>query len=241
MTNEAAAGHLLVPHFGRRRLLPPPVSLMSLVARQLARMHAADVIHGDLTTSNMMVRDSATTSRPASGQATVTTLAAQSSWSASASLSQKEVVRTSCLIRRAFCSSAKLSPTSFCDCQLLIDFGLSHTSPAAEDKAVDLYVLQRAFTSTHPHSTHLFQRVLDVYAEEVGRIWREGGWGMGGGLSTAEISGSTGKQQQKKKRASGINGVAPPVGSRSRENPWKEISRKLDDARLRGRKRSMVG
>ncbi|PWN20862.1 hypothetical protein BCV69DRAFT_290135 [Microstroma glucosiphilum] len=130
------------------------IFLMSLVARQLALMHAADVIHGDLTTSNMMVRS----------EAAVAPLATQSSLPVPASVHQKEV--------------------------LLIDFGLSHTSPAAEDKAVDLYVLQRAFTSTHPHSTHLFQRILDVYATE---------------------------------------------------NPWKEISRKLDDARLRGRKRSMVG
>jgi len=32
------------------------VGLMRLVGQQLATMHAADVIHGDLTTSNMMYR-----------------------------------------------------------------------------------------------------------------------------------------------------------------------------------------
>ena len=32
---------------------------------------------------------------------------------------------------------------------MLIDFGLSSTSSIAEDKAVDLYVLERAFKSAH--------------------------------------------------------------------------------------------
>ena len=33
--------------------------------------------------------------------------------------------------------------------QVLIDFGLSGTTTLAEDKAVDLYVLERAFISAH--------------------------------------------------------------------------------------------
>ena len=32
---------------------------MKLVGQELARMHCADVIHGDLTTSNMMLRGTA--------------------------------------------------------------------------------------------------------------------------------------------------------------------------------------
>ncbi len=38
---------------------------------------------------------------------------------------------------------------------MLIDFGLSYSSHLAEDKAVDLYVLERALLSTHPHSEQL--------------------------------------------------------------------------------------
>lgn len=34
-------------------------------------------------------------------------------------------------------------------CQVLIDFGLSFTSTLPEDKAVDLYVLERALISMH--------------------------------------------------------------------------------------------
>jgi fructosamine-3-kinase len=32
-------------------------TLMSLIGVEIAKMHQADIIHGDLTTSNMMLRD----------------------------------------------------------------------------------------------------------------------------------------------------------------------------------------
>ncbi|KAG8909222.1 serine/threonine-protein kinase bud32 [Tulasnella sp. 408] len=83
-------------------------------------MHAVDIIHGDLTTSNMMLRKSSGTD-------------------------EIELV--------------------------LIDFGLSYQSALVEDKAVDLYVLERAFASTHPESEPLFATVLDTYAEESGKAW----------------------------------------------------------------------
>ena len=38
---------------------------------------------------------------------------------------------------------------------MLIDFGLSMISTMIDDKAVDLYVLERAFISTHPGSENL--------------------------------------------------------------------------------------
>ena len=65
----------------------------------------------------------------------------------------------------------------------LIDFGLSYISRnAEEDKAVDLYVLERAFLSTHPNSEQLvpillyswptfllisskFAAILDIYQD----------------------------------------------------------------------------
>lgn len=72
-----------------------------LMARQIGeaigKMHDAEVVHGDLTTSNIMIRSS-----------------------------NNEVV--------------------------FIDFGLANMKPIVEDKAVDLYVLERAFISTHPDS-----------------------------------------------------------------------------------------
>ena len=66
----------------------------------IGKMHDADIVHGDLTTSNIMIRE-------IDGKA------------------------------------------------VLIDFGLSTVSTVLEDKAVDLYVLERAFISTHPGSEEL--------------------------------------------------------------------------------------
>ena len=46
---------------------------------------------------------------------------------------------------------------------ILIDFGLSFVSSLAEDKGVDLYVLERALLSTHPDTERLFEILLDSY------------------------------------------------------------------------------
>ncbi|XP_029908279.1 EKC/KEOPS complex subunit TP53RK [Myripristis murdjan] len=102
----------------------------------LARMHDEDVIHGDLTTSNMLLRSGASD-------------------------------------------------------LVLIDFGLSYISALPEDKGVDLYVLEKAFLSTHPNTEALFDKLLKSYA------------------------------------------------AASKKSP--AVIKKLDEVRLRGRKRSMVG
>ncbi|KAG2749390.1 hypothetical protein P692DRAFT_20848244 [Suillus brevipes Sb2] len=112
-------------------------ALMDMIGVEIAKMHLADIIHGDLTTSNMMLRK-----------------------------------QTSDLV--------------------LIDFGLAYHSTLVEDKAVDLYVLERAFASTHPDSEPLFAGVLSAYEKRMGKHWMP-------------------------------------------------IKKRLDDVRLRGRKRSMVG
>ncbi|TFK51285.1 hypothetical protein OE88DRAFT_1712552 [Heliocybe sulcata] len=121
-----------------------PDVLMAMIGTEIGKMHLADVIHGDLTTSNMMLRRMFST----------------------ASSSTVELV--------------------------LVDFGLAYTSTLVEDKAVDLYVLERAFASTHPDSEPLFATVLQAYGKTMGK-------------------------------------------------EWANINRRLDDVRLRGRKRSMVG
>ncbi|SPO35145.1 related to p53-related protein kinase [Pseudozyma flocculosa] len=136
------------------------VKLMQLIGRQLATMHEADIVHGDLTTSNMMLR-----SRASGGAGGKTVI----------DLARDEVV--------------------------LIDFGLSSVSAFPEDKAVDLYVLERAFASTHPASEDLFKTVLDSYAEEVTR-----------------------RSSSRK-------------GGKGKPNRWDEVRKRLEEVRLRGRKR----
>ena len=76
--------------------------VMRLVGRGVGGLHASGVVHGDLTTSNLILRGSG---------------------------NDMDVV--------------------------LIDFGLGSASNSEEDMAVDLYVLERAFVSTHPKSEGL--------------------------------------------------------------------------------------
>ena len=53
----------------------------------------------------------------------------------------------------------------------MIDFGLAYASSLVEDKAVDLYVLERAFASTHPDSEPMFFAVLEAYKKGMGKEW----------------------------------------------------------------------
>ncbi|CAJ0956634.1 unnamed protein product [Ranitomeya imitator] len=113
-------------------------SLAERIGQILAWMHDEDVVHGDLTTSNMLLRPS----HP--------------------------------------------------DLNLvLIDFGLSFISALPEDKGVDLYVLEKAFLSTHPQTEDVFRALLQSY-----------------------------------------------TAASKKSSP---VIKKLDEVRLRGRKRSMVG
>ncbi|KAE9460688.1 hypothetical protein C3L33_07475, partial [Rhododendron williamsianum] len=74
----------------------------------IGKLHDGGLIHGDLTTSNMLIRDN-----------------------------------TNQLV--------------------LIDFGLSFTSTLPEDKAVDLYVLERALLSMHSSCGNVMDRILAGY------------------------------------------------------------------------------
>lgn len=73
----------------------------------IAKLHDGSIIHGDLTTSNILVKDN----KP-----------------------------------------------------YFIDFGLSYiSSNQLEDQAVDLYVLEKAFLSTHPELDKEFNELLQTY------------------------------------------------------------------------------
>ncbi|CAL8096806.1 unnamed protein product [Orchesella dallaii] len=110
----------------------------------VGKMHLAGIIHGDLTTSNILID---------------TTNVENES------------------------TKPKLA---------LIDFGLSHVDNSAEDKGVDLYVLERALTSTFSNIPWFFDIVLTSY---------RGTYTSGG----------------------------------------EEVFKKLEEIRLRGRKRTMIG
>lgn len=73
---------------------------MADIGKIIAKMHDVDLIHGDLTTSNILIGKNIT---------------------------DKDYVL------------------------YFIDFGLSYQRNTIEDKAVDLYVLERDFLSSHPN------------------------------------------------------------------------------------------
>ena len=77
--------------------------VMKAIGRSVGGLHASGVVHGDLTTSNLILRKT---------------------------------------------TGGKLEV-------VVIDFGLGSVSNSDEDMAVDLYVLERAFASTHPRSEGL--------------------------------------------------------------------------------------
>jgi len=104
-------------------------TLMHKIGRLVGRMHEVGVVHGDLTTSNLMLRP-ATADEEQSSQPL----------------------------------NASESSTLLGDV-VLIDFGLAQQSLQEEDRAVDLYVLERAFGSTHPKTEGLFAEVLKGYGE----------------------------------------------------------------------------
>ena len=97
-------------------------------------MHKGDIIHGDLTTSNMMIRPEIPTKYIFSME--------------SPKLSALDIIQSGSIGQLYF-----------------IDFGLSQVSGKIEDKAVDIYVLKRAFISTHPGSEEVFERIVNIYKD----------------------------------------------------------------------------
>ncbi|KAG7177526.1 EKC/KEOPS complex subunit TP53RK-like isoform X2 [Homarus americanus] len=86
------------------------LSIAERIGEVLVKMHSNNIIHGDLTTSNMLL----------------------------------------------------VPPYETSDI-ILIDFGLSSIDERAEDKAVDLYVLERAILSTHPNTESFVAKILTTY------------------------------------------------------------------------------
>lgn len=86
-------------------------AITTAIGKGIGLMHDCDVVHGDLTTSNIMVR--------------------------------------------------RINESDQYNSVVFVDFGLGAMKATPEDKAVDLYVLERAFISTHPNSESLVRTSPD--------------------------------------------------------------------------------
>ncbi|KAI0146960.1 tyrosine protein kinase [Xylariaceae sp. FL1272] len=156
--NEIAAGRTGdAPVTGDEEGDKDLVALMRRIGEAVGKLHKIGIVHGDLTTSNMMLRPWERGKEPTNGHTTRTE---------GGNELEGEII--------------------------IIDFGLASQSSHEEDRAVDLYVLERAFASTHPRAEGLFTKVLESAYREAFK-------------------------------------QAP------------NVLRKLEDVRMRGRKRSMIG
>ncbi|KAK7750520.1 serine/threonine-protein kinase bud32 [Diatrype stigma] len=125
----------------------PLVRLMRRIGDAVGRLHKVGVVHGDLTTSNMMLRP----------------------WESEEARRRQEPLNGHAAVAGAGTGIEAAGDTgdntdSLLDGEIvIIDFGLASVGTADEDRAVDLYVLERAFASTHPRAEPLFPAVLEAY------------------------------------------------------------------------------
>lgn len=103
---------------------------------------------------------------------------------------------------------------------VVIDFGLVQESGALEERAVDLYVLERAIMSTHPTLANASQVVLEGYCAQVRQL--EAGLELAAAKAKEQGTGLGGRPNKQSANASAV-------------------MERLDAVRARGRKRSMLG
>lgn len=106
-----------------------------LIGRCVAELHNIGIIHGDLTTTNLLLTPLAT-NKQGEGDANAPKRA------------KSDNIRDSMIV-------------------VPIDFGLSTGSFHPEERAVDLYVLERAILSTHFSDSVFFKTIVDSYMDSI--------------------------------------------------------------------------
>lgn len=118
----------------------------------IAKMHNANVIHGDLTTSNIMLSNFP--------QSLTHSLEQQSS-----QVPTKDSDKDDEIVENM--ENNDVGETMWVPKLTVIDFGLAGTAGSrgvnSEEMAVDLYVLERAFLSTHPGTESTVAEIMRSY------------------------------------------------------------------------------
>ena len=117
----------------------------------VAKMHSVGVIHGDLTTSNIMIGNPPSRSE---GDGQISNNSDEQSNGVSDGKESKNWKPQLLLIDFGLATSTNNSTSN----------NLHKQQHNAEEKAVDLYVLERAFLSTHPESEMLVEEVWKGYS-----------------------------------------------------------------------------
>ena len=169
--------------------------LAARIGQAIARIHACDMIHGDLTTSNLMIRDT----------------------------DPNEVA--------------------------VIDFGLGSNQAVPEDKAVDLYVLERSFLASHPGSQELVDIIMSAYHDLYAS--NDSTAASIEISNTIDSTSSSPTEVSSNPNGRSFKTVVKPT-KRKRERTVSEIKadnydkcvnvlKRLESVRMRGRKRDMFG
>jgi len=143
------------------------------IGENTAKLHDADIIHGDLTTSNMIYvensKENSIENSPQASSNPKTSSALNPTAKRSPitkGISNPNNISAEQASKRSLCSrhSKKTSEQTSSFKVFFIDFGLGFTSKRIEDKAVDLHLLRQALEAKHFQNWQaLFAAVLKGY------------------------------------------------------------------------------
>ncbi|CAI5521779.1 unnamed protein product [Closterium sp. Naga37s-1] len=157
-------------------LHPWVAEVAAWMGEAIAKLHDGGMVHGDLTTSNMLLSPLPAAAAAAASVASPTPAAPAATPAAAvpperaAGAAGEAAGPAAAAGGAAGAAGAVGAVGAGRERVVVIDFGLSFNSTIAEDKAVDLYVLERALISLHSSNGDIMSAVLTSYRHH-SRFW----------------------------------------------------------------------